>query len=125
MVIRQSQDVSGGCTGSLFPEIDKFLEDTDHQLALQFVASRKNMDRYHSMVDFLFAEIFIKYRGDCFRFYSGDGPQLRNSKIATKENISMWQSKMIQALKHALEVFQEKRQINWTRFRFEVLSDAA
>src|SRR5437660_8263307 len=46
------------------------------QDAVRFIARRKNMMKYHSMMDFLFCEIFLQYRNACFKFYEGAGPRL-------------------------------------------------
>ncbi|MEK7575102.1 MAG: hypothetical protein AAB511_02640 [Patescibacteria group bacterium] len=91
--LRQELQVSGGLTGSIFPKVDALLEQTDFQLALQHVASRKNMERYRSMVDFLFCEIFKQFQRQCFLYYYEDGPQL--SKIVTDEARLRWFEEML------------------------------
>jgi hypothetical protein len=68
----------GGNTASIFRETEDYLlESSDHQCALEYIARRKNMDRYHSMVDFLFCELFPSMQKGCFAFYEDRGPQLR------------------------------------------------
>ena len=55
MKIKQSLAPTGGATESVFPQIDALLGgETDYQEALEYVAARKKMDRYRSVVDFFF-----------------------------------------------------------------------
>lgn len=114
----------GGMTASIFPEAEAWLEaEADHRHALQFVASRKSMDRYHSVMDFLFCELFIGYRYRCFRFYDRKGPQLRD--IITVEQLLFYSKALLYALELAYVAYQEKRRLSWALFRCEVLGTAA
>jgi hypothetical protein len=106
-------------TGSIFPQVDEALNETDYQKSLEFVASKKDMDRYRSMVDFLFAEIFIQHRAACFKFYEEDGLQLKD--ILTPEQTLWYEKALLQGLFIAREIFQRKLALSWTRFRVEVL----
>ena len=121
--ISQDLDVSGGCTQSVFPAVDNLLKETDFQLALEHVASKKNMDVYRSMVDFLFCEIFIKFKKGCFRFYDDKGPPLR--KVVTDQAKLRWFEKMlIRSLNLAHQVMSERRDRrfkNWCFFRSQCL----
>jgi hypothetical protein len=117
-------EVTGGCTTSVFPHAEKFLlASGDHQNALRYVAARKKMEVYRSMIDFLFCEIYREYRSACFKYYAGEGPPLRES--SSREQIREWEEVLLHALKMALKVHGEKRRLSWVAFRSEVIRLAA
>ncbi|MFA6006993.1 MAG: hypothetical protein WC764_04700, partial [Candidatus Paceibacterota bacterium] len=88
------------------------------QSALEYVAARKNMNVYHSMVDFLFCELYPKWRGSCMRFYLGRGPLLK--ELLGSEQIEDFDKKLTTALTVARTLFREQRCNSWSRYRFEV-----
>ena len=118
----------GGGTESVFPKVEGLMQDAEYQQALEFVASRKSMSRYHSMVDFLFCEIFVQYRTDCFKFY--DGRALRLIEMVNAGRVSQMQLTWFeQVLVHGLELakkaFVEERdrpRYSWGVFRQEALT---
>ncbi len=124
LVQRQLQS-SGGATSSIFPEVDQMLNDTDCQEALRFIAKRKKMDRYNSMVDFLFCEIYVGYQYHCWRFYEGKGQLLKDMTTTTPEKIVAWEKVLVAALKRAMKALQDERHVTWTGFVSEVLAEAA
>jgi len=116
--------LSGGLTQTVFPETEQLLEDLDYQAALAFVSTRKDMNRYHSMMDFLFCEIFIEYRAGCFAYYDEDGkPMLKD--ILSEEVLARYDRWLMAALKLAAEKLKTKRILSWTQYRVEVLRLAA
>lgn len=116
--------LSGGMTQTVFPETEQLLEDLDYQAALAFVSTRKDMNRYHSMMDFLFCEIFIEYRAGCFAWYEEDGkPMLKD--ILSEDDLDRYDRWLLAALKLASEKLQAKRFLTWTQYRVEVLRLAA
>jgi len=119
--LRQEQ-TQLGCMDSIFPKVDEMLNQTKYQQSLEFVAWRKNMNRYRSMVDFLFCEIYTEYRDACFRFYYSDGPQLKNMPESTSEQIEKWEAVLIKSLLFAHEVLQENRSMSWVNFANKVLA---
>lgn len=113
--VRLELDVTGGATETIFPVIDKMLTDsTEFQEALAFVAARKDMRRYRSMVDFLVCELVPFYQGGCFRYYDGKGPQLK--KLINEETRVRLEWRMQAALEIAKERMEEKRRLSWTKF---------
>jgi hypothetical protein len=117
-------DEDSGIGESVFPKVEEWLtESSDHWQALQFVASKKDMQRYRCIIDFLFCEIFVDYRGGCFRFYDECGPQLRF--IISTEQIANFQRRLMAAMRLAHDMFQERRRASWTSFRCEALRLAA
>jgi len=117
--LTQALELVGGSTESIFPEVEAFLQaSSDHQNALDWVASRKKADRYRSVVDFLFCELYPEHRGACFRFYlSGDQPF---RELITMAQRSMYAWEMLQALRIAYGAFCDKRRLSWSAFRSEV-----
>lgn len=116
--------LTGGMTQTIFPETEDLLGETDYQAALAFVSTRKDMNRYHSMMDYLFCEIFIQYRAGCFAYYEEDGkPMLKD--ILSEEEVARYDRWLMAALKLAAEKLQAKRALTWTQYRVEVLRLAA
>ena len=90
-VFRQELSLTGGATQTIFPKAEQLLAETDYQKALQFVSSRKNMNRYRSMMDFLFMELFTQYQKHCFRYYEDKGPLLKDMLSAGQiEKYDQW-----------------------------------
>lgn len=117
MLQLQLLQVQVGKSWSIFPLTDEALEDTTHQEAIQYVAGRKNMDRYRSVIDFLFCELFIQWQYACFKFYDETGPQL--NEILSEEEIAHYDLKLVAALKMATV----KHSPNWTKYRCFVLAE--
>lgn len=116
--------LTGGMTQSVFPEAETLLEDLDYQSALGFVSGRKDMNRYHSMMDFLFCEIFIEHRSRCFAYYEdSEKPQLKD--VLGDPELARYDRWLMAALKLAKQKFEENRVLSWTRYRVEVLRLAA
>jgi hypothetical protein len=112
-------EVTGGTTQSIFPIAEAWLLDCgDHQMALQYVAHKKKMDRYCSMMDFLFCELFIRYRNECFRFYEGGGKPLK--ELISEAQRQDFQRTLIAALLHAYRVWRKRRKLDWVKFRWEI-----
>ena len=65
--VEQALRAVGGMTNSIFPQVEALLlADTEHLKALMYVAARKHVSRYESVMDFLFCEIFYSFRHKCF-----------------------------------------------------------
>jgi hypothetical protein len=87
-VIMQRMELTGGFTNSIFPEVEELLlSESDYQQALEFVAAKKKMKRYWSMVDFLFCELVpLPWRFKCFMFYNNRGPMLKDVVDSSQMN---------------------------------------
>tara|TARA_R100000234_G_scaffold110424_1_gene82785 strand:+ start:473 stop:934 length:462 start_codon:yes stop_codon:yes gene_type:complete len=91
--IRQSLSISP-FLGSIFPGADDLLEDAGVQSALKYVARRKKMENYRTMLDFLYCELYLEHRYDCERFYLDStapklGELLSDQEIADRELVLM------------------------------------
>ena len=107
-----------GATNSIFPAVDELLENTDVQKALKFVAGRKDMDRYRSVVDFLFAELVGgKWKEACFRYYNDEGPKLIDDPRVTIEMLAKWEYDLVCALEIAEEMHLIELKTSWGWFR--------
>lgn len=114
--VNQALQICGGVTESVFPEAEAWLlSDSDHQSALEFIASKKNMNRYHSLVDFLFVELVPRYRRSCFAFYNNDGPLLKD--MITLEEHDSYRRLLLAALEVALQAFHARQPMLWDNFR--------
>ncbi len=114
----QSQEISvcGGVTDTIFPKTESMLLDNlDCQRALEYVAARKRMDAYRSMIDFMFCELYSEWRMSCKRFYAGNGPQLKDQ--ITDQQIEYFDNKLVKALQVALGLFREQRCKSWVKFK--------
>jgi hypothetical protein len=94
LVLGIHMKLTGGLTQTVFPKTEAKLNDLDYQEALEFVAKRRNMERYHSVMDFLFAESFpMPWKFKCFSYYNGRGtslindPDISDSQLAAYDEI--------------------------------------
>lgn len=105
------------CADSVFSAVDRLLEDTEYQKALKYVSGRKDMNRYNSMVDFLFAELIGGiWKTACFRYYEGDGCKLKDDPRVTPEMLAGWEEQLVLALDVAQDDMKEERTRSWADF---------
>jgi len=115
--VHQALEVSGGATGSIFPQVEALLiSDGDWQAALEYVAARKDMKRYRSMIDFLFCELHPRWRGACKRFYEDRGPLLK--EMISVEELDHFNKRLLGALEVARKLYQEQscKSFAWYRY---------
>lgn len=112
--------LSGGVSRHCFPVLKEWFEgDADHMRALEYVAARKNMSRYRSVMDFLLCEVLEEYRPSCFRFY--DDGCLRYSDLTTEDQRLSDEAILLRAAIYAYVCFCEDRKRSWTAFRSDVI----
>lgn len=113
-------DLVGGMTDSIFPEIEMWLQvATDRQRALEWVAARKRMDRYESVMDFLFCETFEHFRSVCLAYYKRTGPQLKETiTVAQRERFART---LLVVLQIAYDAFCAERRVTWGWTRDEAI----
>ena len=118
-------DLIGGITQSIFPEVEAYLEvDHDHLKALQWIARNKSVERYKSVMDWLFCETFRQFKSACMRFYEQDEePALK--EVITEPERKQYAWGMLQMIKCAYEAFKEERWMSWGHLREQVLEEAA
>ena len=117
---RQERDPFGSVFFRVASELN---EHADFREALAYIGSRINTQRYKTVTDFLFCELF---RGPwperCRKFYAGTGLQL--DECVPYEDIEDFQKILLHALNLALINTYHNRHIPWSRFRSEVLRGA-
>ncbi|MCI5108344.1 MAG: hypothetical protein MRY49_00670 [Candidatus Pacebacteria bacterium] len=123
MQLSTAINLVGGATTSIFPRAEALLlSDNRYQEALKFVASKKDMDRYKSMMDFLFCELYTRWVYHCMRYYKGRGPLLRD-QLKTKE-ILEYDRRLVIALEVARKLLDEDSCKSWTWYRFQAAQAA-
>ncbi len=122
MMQSQMQEITGGITSSIFKKTEMFLlSSSDHQNALQHVVSRKDVGKYHSLMDFLFCELYPNpWKSLCFQFYDDSENTLPLRDALTPKEISVYDGKLLYALYVAHDVFCEKRRCSWSWYANEV-----
>jgi hypothetical protein len=100
----------GDMVRSLFPETEKLLRDTEFQASLQFVSSEERIAPYRDMIDFLFCELVVGYRRDCFRYYRREGPPLCDIRRVNPERIAGWDKFLMASLHVAHDAMEKDRQ---------------
>lgn len=114
---RVEPEVIGGTSESLFVKASGLLKETDYQKSLRYVASRKNMANYQSMMDFLFCELVVGYRRKCQRFYNDEGPPLHEEFGDRPEQIALWDTFLVASLHIARQAMERDLEISWAKFR--------
>jgi hypothetical protein len=76
------------------------------------------MDRYRSVMDFLFCELHPEWRMACRRFYIGNGPRLQ--ELITEEQVVAYIKRLLVAVEVAYKLFEEDHRVSWTLYRWEV-----
>lgn len=117
--LRQELRLTGGYSETIFPHAERMLNISEVLSALKYVACRKQMDCYCSVMDFFFCEFagepWIKR---CKQFYDGNGKQLQ--EILSIDEIEQWDHLLCAALRFAMKVQDEKlRKYHWIRFCFD------
>ena len=108
-------NIAGGATLSVFPTVEsRILEDYETRKAFKFVAKTKKVNRYRSVMDFFFCELFPEWRRPCVAFYE-DGPQLVD--ILSDNQIKLYERAMWVALDDAVKLMGTLNQCSWTKFR--------
>ena len=110
----------GGLTDTCFPTLQEWLEDSEHMKGLEYIASRKNMDAYRSVIDFVLCEVLTEYRKPCQRFYDRDGPNYVTLRPSKKDQAHD-EAILLRAVIHSYVCFCQERKKSWAAMRREVL----
>lgn len=110
----QEMGVLGGITLSVFQKSESWLlESSNHQEVIQKVGHPRRAKRYQSLMDFLFCELFVKFRKPCFAFYEEEGPPLRD--IITKEEIETYDGSLLRIFHLAYDLCNTEKKLSWKR----------
>lgn len=117
--INQALTLVGGATASIFPQAEALIIGSNgYWEALQYVAARKKMSRYQSVIDFLFCELHPEWKMACRRYYNHNGPPLREQ--ITVRQLAIFNARLLIALEVALECHKEKQRKSWGCYRDRV-----
>lgn len=112
---RQALELVGGATESIFPEAEALiLSDGEYAKALKYVAFRKQPERYRSIMDFLFCELYTEWINPCMKFYDEEGAPLRELIDVSKRQ--EYSDGLVKALEVALELMKDERRKSWGWF---------
>ena len=79
MRIRCGPPLAGGCTGSVFPDLEQVLKDKDLRRLLESIpANGLDMDCFQSFIDWIYCRVFPSETQRCFNYYAGEGDPLRD-----------------------------------------------
>jgi len=116
LVIRHRlSQVTGGHSATVFPRAEVLLNKSRVQDALRMIGHRKDMNRYRSMMDFLFCEIFTDYRAGCFRYYEDEGPKLL--ELVSAQDLAECDALLVNILCVAVQMAAEApKGLSWSMF---------
>jgi len=105
--------------GSIFVKFESLLEreDVDFEKSILQIASSKNVDKYHDLIDFTFVELFPEWKGECFRFYKKRAVALKDHPSVTKEMISKWDDYLCNCAQVAINILNQDYLPGWKAFR--------
>lgn len=108
--------VDAGVTLTVFPMSERWLrEDSDHAWAVHKVKARSKPESFRSLMDYLFANVFIGTYWFVMDFYAEEAPPLR--EIISQEQCRMIDEVLIEALKLAYQDFCADRERSWSAIR--------
>jgi hypothetical protein len=109
---RQRLSVSGGATETVFPQVERWLEEVDHLRSLRAVAHRapRALD-YRSLVDLLLCEACPEHRPACRAFYDGEGPRL--SEVAGPRALASAEARLLSFLALAHDAWRREESVRW------------
>jgi hypothetical protein len=117
LTIQQTVELAltGGITETIFPEAEVLLwASTKYQKALEYIGRRKDMDRYESLMDFLFCELHPEFRAGCFKYYLDRRRPLR--KILTEQERYFYACRLVLALETALALWEQDLVQSWGHY---------
>jgi len=123
--LKMGLELTGGLTSeTVFPKTEDKINETDYQQALEFVGRRKNMDQYHSMMDFLFCETFPDpWKFKALKFYNGKGPKIIDDPDITDKILFHYDKTLCIVLEIALKMLNKRRESGWKEANWKMLQD--
>ena len=117
----QGVEITGGLTSQMvFPQTEaKLPAHTDYQKALDYIGRDGCLDRYWSLVDFVFCEAFpVPWRHKALRYYKGEVHQLIDDPDITDETIRRYDWVLCDiVLETCLWALYERRRVSWEQMR--------
>jgi len=82
--------------------------------ALLYFAGRKHINKYRSVMDFLFCELHTEWRRACHKYYSGQGEPLRD--LISPQQWLIFNKRMLIALDVARTLYIQEPYKYWSFF---------
>ena len=116
MTLELRQQCDKPMCSDVFPELSDMLEDDKYQLAIRVVGWFKKWERYSSLEDFVFVEMFPKWRSACVRYYDGKGPSLSEDPNVDDEMLDKWDEFLCKCVDMAYQCAFNRVTTSWERF---------
>lgn len=105
-------ELTGGWTTTIFPLVEEWLnQDGDRWRCLSFIGSKRSMEGYRSVVDYLSVQVLPGWRQDCQRFYREEGPPAID--IIMNQERKLLEAKLLVALEVAYQLWRSRRKAGW------------
>jgi len=102
---------------TIFKGTEEMLNETKYQKALIYISDHETMNKYRSMMDFLFCELFPKYKKGCFNYYEDEDKYPRLKNILDKSQIEIFDGLLQASLEVAYSISKQKEEKSWIDFR--------
>lgn len=89
----------GGISKSIFKKADKYLDEIGWELIRKFVSTTKTADKYRSIMDMIFCELFACWQYNCFCYYREEKGYKQLRFVLSKEQIQKYDELIVDALK--------------------------
>jgi hypothetical protein len=113
-------ELRGGITSqTVFPKTEDKLLSTEVQKSLDKVMKRKNSEKYRSLMDFIFCELFPEpWRWKCFKYYNGNGSLLIDDEHFTDAMAKYYDIFMSDVfIEICLQCLKIERWVSWSEAR--------
>jgi hypothetical protein len=107
----------GGATTTVFPRAERSLRSLENQRALKHVKTSSQPETYHSVMDWLFCNVYPHERPACFSFYAGTGKQLRFLK--TPSELRLYDAGLLGVIRKARKALKDGRTQRWSELTIE------
>lgn len=101
---------------NVFPKLTELLEEEKYQLAIRVVGWEKKWSRYRSLEDFVFVEMFPKWKSACIRYYDGKGPSLRENPDIDDTMLDKWERFLCECVAMAYHCAFNRITTSWCKF---------
>jgi hypothetical protein len=112
--LRLELRIEGVACETIFPLVEIWLNNSSkHMEVLKKVAARKDMERYRSVIDFIFCELFRGWRKHAVAYYEDRGPLLK--EMITEAERAYYERYMLLFLEVAWQAVQQDWQVCWAK----------
>lgn len=111
-------ELTGGWTTTIFPRVEHWLQEpfAKHQRCLPYIGSKKSMDRYLSVVDYIVGQVFPQFRKNIFKFYRGWTGDIMMDLITAPER-ELMEVEILAHLEVAYQLWKQQERASWKTVR--------